>query len=346
MRIQIPDLLRLKPNILPKAGKYLRALNIQRVALIYGEGLKSQYGERLAQSLAEYGVESLEQITLSTGDSQALFSLSQQLPTRVDGLFALGGGLAIDAAKYLSHLNQLPLLVCPGAVSNDGFASPFSSMLVNGHKRTLKTRMPRGIMLDPELLAKAPPALFYSGVGDLISNLTAIADWKLAFHRRGTYVDDFAVSMAQMAVDGFLHAPDKTLKASLRPLAQGLMMSGIAMAIAGSSRPASGSEHLISHSLDRYAERSMAHGLQVGLASYWVSLISRQHSQAIEDSLQAAGVIDYLRSQQPLRRDWEQAIKQAPSIKADFYTVLDEPGVQEQLLQELDHNPLLRSILI
>ncbi|MGV3527004.1 MAG: iron-containing alcohol dehydrogenase [Candidatus Sericytochromatia bacterium] len=346
MRIDIPDLLRLKADLLPKTGKYLRALEMRQVVLIFGEGLADLYGPLLRDSLTEQGVTLAEELTIRSADSEALFHLSQRLPAGVDGLFALGGGLAIDAAKYLSHLNQLPLLVCPGAVSNDGFASPFSSLLVNGQKRTLKTRMPRGILLDPELLAQAPPALFYAGVGDLVSNLTAIADWKLAFHRRGTYVDDFAVSMAQMAVEGFLHLPDKSPEASLRALAQGLMMSGIAMAIAGSSRPASGSEHLISHALDHGAQRPLAHGLQVGLASYWVSLVSQTHSQVIAQTLEAAGVLDGLRAQRPLRSDWQAALKRAPSMKSDFYTVLDEPGAESRLLEALETDPLLRSVLV
>lgn len=183
-------------------------------------------------------------------------------------------------------------------------------------------------------------------MGDLVSNLTAIADWKLAFHRRGTYVDDFAVSMAQMAVEGFLHLPDKSREASLRALAQGLMMSGIAMAIAGSSRPASGSEHLISHALDRGAQRPLAHGLQVGLASYWVSLVTQTHSRVIAENLEAAGVLDFLRAQQPLRSDWQAALKRAPSMKSNFYTVLDEPGAEALLLEALASDPLLGAVLV
>jgi glycerol-1-phosphate dehydrogenase [NAD(P)+] len=344
--IPIPDLLRIKPGILPKAGKYLKQLGLQRIVVLYGTGLEALYTDILATSFADYGITCLHSLTLADNDSQHLFALSQQFPAGLDGLFALGGGLALDGAKYLSHLTHLPLLVCPGTLSNDGFASPFSSLLVQGRRTTVRTRMPRGVMVDLELVQRAPQGLYYAGVGDLISNYTAIEDWKRAFHAQGIYVDDFAVSLAQMAVDAFVRLPDLS-PANLdawATLAQGLLMSGIAMEIAGSSRPASGAEHLISHALDRDAERPMAHGLQVGLASYWTSQLSGKHTATIAQALESSGCWDWLRQQQPVRQEWIVALGAAQAIKPGFYTGLDTPGALSILEQRLDEDPRLQAI--
>lgn len=348
MYIPIPDLLRIKPGILPKAGKYLKQLGMQRVALCYGEGLQATYSETLRDSLHAQSIDVLHEATLTTTDTQKLFDLAQQLPSGLDGLFALGGGLALDGAKYLSHLNQLPLLVCPGAISNDGFASPFASLLVNGQRRTLRTRMPKGVMIDLDILHQAPPGLYYAGVGDLLSNYTAIEDWKRAFHARGTYVDDFAVSLAQMAVENFVRLADLTPTGpdSFATLAQGLLMSGIAMEIAGSSRPASGGEHLISHALDRHAQRPMAHGLQVGLASYLTSQLSGKHTATLERALEESGCWEWIARQQLLYHDWLTALSQAQSIKPGFYTGLDMPGALRILEQRLNDDPRFQAIFV
>ena len=104
----------------------------------------------------------------------------------------------------------------------------------------------------------------------MCSKFTAVSDWKLAFHRRGVAVNDLAALMSDASVFQFMASPLYDEQGILL-LATALMWNGVAMEIAGSSRPASGSEHLISHALDLTGARQRLHGLQTGTAAYLVS---------------------------------------------------------------------------
>lgn len=348
MKISIPSLLRIKPGILPKVGKYLTQLNIRSVVVYYGEGLQDRFSADIEAACRQAGVEVLQAETLNTNDARALYEVRMKLPRAANGILALGGGRVIDAGKYLSHLASLPLLAFPTLTSNDGFCSPFASLLFDGEKRTIQTRMPQGVALDLEIIREAPEAFFYSGIGDLVSNLTAITDWKLAFHHSGVYVDDFAVATAQTAAESLIHFPsyDKTDLECLRVLANGLLLSGIAMEMAGSSRPASGSEHLISHAYDQLAEKPSLHGLQVGVATYLVSCVQGKHTEVLRRTLERSGFADFL-AQQPLSRQvLREAIAMAPSIKPDFYTVLSKADARKQAQTLLERDPFLQRLAV
>src|SRR5258708_17383477 len=131
--------------------------------------------------------------------------------------------------------------------------------------------MPSGVILDPAVCLNAPAIVWHSGVGDLVSKFTAVADWKIAFHETGTPVDDFAALVSDASVYQFMARPKRDLE-GIRLLGTALLLNGISMSICGSSRPASGSEHLISHALDTLSKRPLLHGPQVSVATYLISL--------------------------------------------------------------------------
>jgi glycerol-1-phosphate dehydrogenase [NAD(P)+] len=140
----------------------------------------------------------------------------------------------------------------PTSLSNDGFCSPQSSLTLRGARRSLPVALPFAVVVDTEVCRGAPSVLWWSGVGDLVAKVTAVRDWKLAYHAVGEPVDDFAALLSDATVAQFLARPKRDLE-GLRLLATALMLNGISMAVSGSSRPASGSEHLISHALDALA---------------------------------------------------------------------------------------------
>jgi glycerol-1-phosphate dehydrogenase [NAD(P)+] len=208
----------------------------------------------------------------------------------------------------------------PTSLSNDGFCSPQSSITFDDRRRTLPSAVPFGVILDTAVCLNAPEILWHSGVGDLVSKFTAVTDWKLAFHATGTPVDDFAALLSDASVYQFLGRPERDLE-GMTLLGSALLLNGISMSICGSSRPASGSEHLISHALDSVSKRPHLHGLQVGVATYLVSPLQGQNSNASPvsstppvsgDSSQAI----------PRRAEWLEAARLAPAIKSDFYTIL------------------------
>ncbi len=201
--------------------------------------------------------------------------------------------------------------------------------------------MPFGVAIDTEICLAAPEILWLSGVGDLVAKLTAVADWKLAFNAVGTLVDDFAALLSDATVFQFIARPRRDLE-GVRLLGTSLMLNGIAMEVCGSSRPASGSEHLISHALDSLGRRPRLHGLQVGTAAYLVSLLQDRNAGMIADLFGKTGFWDAVAADPFPLAYWLEALRRAPSIKQDFYTVLSSRDCLPEAEQHLRTDPHLR----
>jgi glycerol-1-phosphate dehydrogenase [NAD(P)+] len=348
MQIIIPSLLRIKPNASHRLGKYLRNASLQRVAVFLPESLNDWYHQIVKISLASSDIEVVHCVDVVTSTIESLTTLLGDIPSSAEALLAIGGGRIIDAAKYVGNILNLPVLSVPTAISNDGFASPFSSVEIAGKRRTLQTIMPYGVVIDTDLIQKAPIALYYSGIGDLISKATALPDWKLAYHQKGTPVNDFSWSLAKMTFDRWLAYTDKQPDnpEHITILANALLFSGLSMAIAGNSRPASGAEHLISHAYDHIAPSPTFHGIQVGMATYAISpLYGVEVQRLVSRQLDDTGFFDFV-AKHPLNREaFYRSIEMAPTMKAGFYSALSLPEAREQTLQFVGTDARCRELL-
>jgi glycerol-1-phosphate dehydrogenase [NAD(P)+] len=275
---------------------------------------------RVEDSARQHGA-MVERIAVADASFERATALFANLPPGCDAVVGLGGGKALDIAKYVAFLARLPYFAVPTSLSNDGFCSPQSSLTLAGARRSLAAVLPFAVVIDTEVCLRAPDLLWWSGVGDLIAKVTATADWKLAFHARGTYVNDFAALLSDATVFQFIARPEHDPE-GVRLLGTALMLNGISMEIAGSSRPVSGSEHLISHALDQIAQRPRLHGLQVGVATYIVSHLQRQGVERIAHVLDVTGFWQAIEADPFSTDEWLAAVRLAPSIKEDYYTVL------------------------
>ena len=200
--------------------------------------------------------------------------------------------------------------------------------------------MPYGVVVDTITCSEAPDVLWWSGVGDLISKLTAVQDWKLAFHENGEAVDDLAALLSTSTVYQFIARPHRDPE-SLEVMATALMLNGVSMAICGSSRPASGAEHLISHALDDFSQRPRYHGLQVGVAAYIISRLQEQHSETIDRLFEQTGFWHHIQSDPFSRSEWLEAVRRAPSLRPDRYTILHRRDHVVDVEQLLNSDPNL-----
>jgi glycerol-1-phosphate dehydrogenase [NAD(P)+] len=334
----IPTLVRVKPGALDRLGIYAQRHGFARVVLFSSEELPGDLLARLEVSLRSTGTEIVHREAVSDARFEKAVELFQQLPARVDAIIGLGGGKALDVSKYVGFLARLPYLALPTSLSNDGFCSPQSSLTVDGRRQSLPATVPMGVVIDTAVCLGAPVALWHSGVGDLVAKMTAVADWKLAFHAHGTVVDDFAALLSDASVYQFMARPEQDLE-GMKLLGSALLLNGIAMSICGSSRPASGSEHLISHALDGLSRRPRLHGLQVGVATYLVSLLQGSHAESIAQLFTATGFWEAIAADPFDREEWLEAIRQAPSIKSNFYTVLSSrdcaPEAERLMMDDL-----------
>lgn len=339
-QVEVPTLVRVKEKALDRVGIYLQRAKFDRVVVLQSDGLVSPLPERVKSSLCEYKIHIEAWKEVLSNDLDLAIETFSNLPSNVNALVGVGGGRALDLAKYVATLARLPYMAVPTSLSNDGFCSPQSSLTIQGRRRSLPASVPYGLVIDSEVCGTAPLELTLSGVGDLVAKFTAVRDWKLAFHERGEPVDDFAALLSDGSVHAFLSQPSLD-SGSIRLLATALMMNGTAMAMCGSSRPASGSEHLISHALDRVLARPRLHGIQVGVASYLVSLLQGENSKEISDLFQVTGFWDHVAENPFDRDDWMEAVGMAKSIKPGYYTVLSTRDVRSEVEQLLNHDPFL-----
>ncbi len=183
----------------------------------------------------------------------------------------VGSGTINDLCKFATTDCNVPYVAYATAASMNGYTSTVASLKRNGLKVTDPVQPPVAIIVDPNVITRSPPAMTAAGVADLLSKSVCAADWLIAHQIRGTYYCDAPARVASLATDHVIDALDKIAANeadSLRILTQGLVLSGMSMAMAGSSSPASGAEHLVSHYWDMVCpsvKSPRLHGAQVGL---------------------------------------------------------------------------------
>jgi glycerol-1-phosphate dehydrogenase [NAD(P)+] len=340
-QIAIPTLVRVKADVLDRIGVYLSRSGHRTVAVLVSKGLPPPLTDRVARSLKDQAIEAVAWVEAEDNDLESAARLSAGLPANVSAVVGVGGGKALDVAKYVAFLDRLPCIAVPTSLSNDGFCSPQSSLTIQGKRRSLPTALPFGVVVDAAVCLAAPRILTLSGVGDLVAKFTAVRDWKLAFHRNGESVDDFAALLSDGSVHAFLSHPCFDLE-GIRLLATVLLLNGIAMEICGSSRPASGSEHLISHALDATSARPRLHGLQVGIAAYIVSILQEANTERIVSLFDTTGFWDAIAEDPFSRSEWLTAVRAAPSVKEGYYTVLSSREVLPEVERLLTHDRFLQ----
>lgn len=337
-QIAIPTLVRVKDGALDRLGLYLTRGGHRRVAVLVSKGLVQPLPDRTARSLKEQSVDPAAWVEVADNDLESAARLFADLPRRATAVVGVGGGKALDVAKYVAFLGRLPYYAVPTSLSNDGFCSPQSSLTIRGKRRSLPAALPFGVVVDAGVCRDAPRALTLSGVGDLVAKFTAVRDWKLAFHATGEPVDDFAALLSDGSVRAYLSHPGLDVE-GIRLLATALMLNGIAMEICGSSRPASGAEHLISHALDATSARPRLHGLQVGVAAYVVARLQGENADRIAALFAETGFWDAVAADPFSRAEWLAAVAAAPAIKEGFYTVLSGRDVLPEVEHLLANDP-------
>jgi glycerol-1-phosphate dehydrogenase [NAD(P)+] len=210
----------------------------------------------------------------------------------VDFLIGVGGGRVIDTAKIVSYNIDRPFISIPTAASHDGIASSRASVpTVEGHA-SLEAQPPMAIVADTGIIASAPHRLLAAGCADVISNYTAILDWELAHRVNGEPISEYAITLSKMTAEILVknaHLIKPHQEQSAWFVIKALVSSGVAMSIAGSSRPASGGEHKFSHALDKLAPCKALHGESCGIGTIISMYLHGGDWRAIRASLKMIG---------------------------------------------------------
>ncbi|MCM8785862.1 MAG: iron-containing alcohol dehydrogenase [Candidatus Omnitrophica bacterium] len=196
-------------------------------------------------------------------------------------IITVGAGTITDLGKLTGNKYKIPVFSFPTAPSMNGYTSPVAAFIKEGVKLTIPVNPPKSIYIDREILSKAPLELIKAGFADSLAKSFANADWKISSIITSEKFCSLPLKIVSKAEKKYINKSNLILKRDkkiIKNLMDGLNLGGISMIIAGSSSPASGGEHLISHFLDMYAcqnnrELFSYHGLQVGTGIYISSLI-------------------------------------------------------------------------
>jgi glycerol-1-phosphate dehydrogenase [NAD(P)+] len=253
-------------------------------------------------------------------------TIGQNAPDLVIGF---GGGKVLDVAKLAAAQHDTRFISIPTTLSNDGIASPVS-VIKDAENIPIShiTQPPYGVIIDIDIVKQAPLRHLMAGVGDLVSNLSAVFDARLAHRKKKERVDNNALELAEAGGLRLLELRTQNIntKIFLQHLAQGLVKSGFAMCISGTSRPASGSEHKISHSIDHYFPPSKGlHGEQVGIAAVFTMVLQKNESlQEMKKFYQRIAFpmkIDYLGLSV---EQFSRVVLNATKIRPERYTILED----------------------
>ena len=299
------------------------------VAIAVGPGQGEEIAEVLRPQLS-----SAVFCLVEGGSIEAATELRSQLRSGFfDAVVGIGGGKTLDTAKHAAALSGLPMVAVATSLAHDGIASPVSSLEDGGRNVSFGVQMPIAVVVDLDYVRASDVAMRRGGIGDVISNIGAIADWWLAADVRGEPVDGLAVSFARTAAMAILHRADGIEDDDfLIALADALVLSGLAMATAGSSRPCSGGDHEILHAIDHLYPGTASHGELAGIGTLFTSWL-RDDDKMTRD-------IDTCLTRHGLPRtpadigleagQFAHAVYHAPATRPDRYTILEHLNLSEQ----------------
>ena len=235
------------------AISYLKEIckNYKNILIVADENTFGAAGEKTVAALSDKQIKKV----IFTGkkvlvpNEDAINTVTENLKD-IDIIVGIGSGVIQDLCKYVSFYNNVPYLVVATAPSMDGYASDGAAMITDGMKVTYKAGLPRAIIADTSVLCNAPIDMIKAGYGDIIGKFSALNDWKLSRCVNGEYFCDYIYNLTMEQIDRTLKLASGILERneeSIKTLMEALVIIGVLMSFAGSSRPASGSEHHLSH---------------------------------------------------------------------------------------------------
>ncbi|MCW2798293.1 iron-containing alcohol dehydrogenase family protein [Nocardioides sp.] len=243
-----------------------------------------------------------------------------------DAVVAIGGGRTLDVAKYAATRAGIPMIAVATNLAHDGLCSPVASLEHPHGKGSFGVALPLAVVVDLDYVKQAPDPLVAAGIGDVASNLSAIEDWLLAGRERNEPVDGLAMAFARTAAEAVIrHTGSIDDETFLVVLAEALVLSGMAMSVAGTSRPCSGACHEILHAIDQLFPGAATHGELAGLGAAFAT-----HLRGDQDRF-AELITCLARHELPCvpadvglsEEQFVSAVLAAPDTRPDRYTILE-----------------------
>ena len=325
------------PGIIKDTGKICETLHLdKKILIVTGKHTYEVGAKPVIESLEKHDIE-YDVIKVNNATMESISEV-EELITLDTTVLGIGGGKVIDVAKLSSHNQGVYFVSMPTTASHDGIVSPLASIKNPETSASAKAQSPIAVIADTEIIAQSPFRLLAAGCADLISNFTAIKDWELAHKLKHEPISESAAALsimsAHLITDNVVNIKPG-LEASARIVMKSLFSGGMAISIAGSSRPASGSEHLFSHALDKILDKPALHGEQCGIGTILMMYLHGGDWKAIRDSLKA---VQAPTTAGELGIDDDEVIEallMAHKIRPERYTILGDNGISKEAAYEL-----------
>lgn len=296
--------------------------------------LTSIHGERLASQLEGPRAPQRHEASSDQGTADELGSRAKR--SGADAIVAVGGGRCLDIAKLAAARAGLPLVVAPTQLSHDGICSPVAVVPdVEGRAESLGAVAPILVFVSQPTIVTAPAASVAAGLGDLLANPLALRDWALAAEHGLEDVDqrawDLSVESFELISSDLDSDPGASANdpAFYRRLADALVLSGMAMIWSGTSRPASGGEHEISHALDELHGGPAMHGAQVGFGCIVSVALYDEDTDAFRSRLRRLQLPDKPSDLGLNEKTMVKTLLHAPLTRPGRFTVLEDADLDE-----------------
>lgn len=335
-RMELPREVWMGPQVLEKVPETCQHLNLNdKGHLVADEKTYEIAGEKVAESLSEIDInvthslvskadtETVEKVLENSGDSNFLIGV--------------GGGTCIDVAKSASFKSEKPFISIPTAASHDGISSSRASIKGGGKSTSVQAQPPLAVIADTLIIRDSPSRLTAAGCGDMIANYNAVLDWNLAQKEKEESYSEYAAALSKMSAKLVVKNAEvikEGTEESARKIVKALISSGVAMSIAGSSRPASGSEHLFSHALDQIAPEPALHGEQCAVGAIMMLKLHEEDWKSIREALETLGCPTNAAELEIDPEHIIEALTQAHEIRPERYTILRE-GLSRSKAEEL-----------
>jgi glycerol-1-phosphate dehydrogenase [NAD(P)+] len=324
--MQLPREVIVGKGTLQRIPEVAKRLGLHGKALVLSDPICYDVaGKKVSDFLAEAGL-SVEFLCVKSMCPKDIADIKDQIKRlKPQVLFGVGGGTVIDSAKVSSGSQNIPFISVPTTVSHDGIASPLASIKGSDKPYSVMAQAPLAIIADTEVIAKGPWRFVISGCGDVVAKFTAVKDWQLAHQEVNEYYGGYAASLALMSAKLVIENADLIVyrtEEGLHVLLEALISCGVAMSIAGSSRPCSGSEHLFSHALDMIDSHHAMHGEQCGVGSIMIAYLYKTNWERIKKSLKQMGAPTTAKELGLSDTDVVKALELASKIRPERYTIL------------------------
>jgi glycerol-1-phosphate dehydrogenase [NAD(P)+] len=324
-----------------------RLVTGSNIIIVCDKKTKKISGDEIKKILekSNYRVNQRIATTPTVGEVNKIINYSSKY--KPDILLGVGGGSIIDVTKLAAYELKKPFVSIPTSAAHDGIASPRASLKHRMGSVSKTAASPLAILADTKIIYKAPFRMLISGCADVISNMSAVMDWELAYRLKGEEYSSHASVLAKTAAELLIdNAEDiKTATEESAWLAvKAMIVSGVAMSVAGNTRPASGSEHMFSHMLDhlgpgimlkgRKNKRPM-HGEQCGVGAIMMVYLHGGNWEKIRDTLKKIGSPTTSEELGISKKKIVEALVRSQEIRPDRYTILGETGLTKDAAKRL-----------